>query len=101
MTMNMIRYRTHADQADENQRAVEAVFAELAAAAPNGVHYATLRLTDATFVHIVMFDEGTDATAVTGLPAFRAFQAGIRERCIEPPERTEATLVGSYRMVGA
>jgi hypothetical protein len=30
----MIRYRTRPDRADENQRAVEAVFAQLAAAAP-------------------------------------------------------------------
>ncbi len=45
-------------------------------------------------------DGGADASVLTELPAFRAFQAGASERCIEPPQRSEATIVGSYRMVG-
>jgi hypothetical protein len=98
-TSLMIRYRTHSDRADENHRSVEAVFAELAAAAPPGLRYLTLRLPDATFVHVVTYDAGTDPSALTQLPAFQAFQAGVRERCVEPPVRTEATVVGSYRMV--
>ena len=32
------------------------------------------------------------------LPAFAAFQDGIRERCAEPPMRKGATVVGNYRM---
>ena len=34
------------------------------------------------------------------LDAFRAFQSGIRARCIEPPQPSEATIVGNYRMLG-
>jgi hypothetical protein len=34
------------------------------------------------------------------LEAFRAFQSGIKERCIEPPQAGEVTIVGNYRMLG-
>jgi hypothetical protein len=99
--MKLIRYRTHPERADDNQRAVEAVFAELAAAAPPGVRYLVLRLPDATFIHLVTVDDGADASALTRLPAFQAFQAGIRERVIEPPQPSEVTIVGNHGMVVA
>jgi hypothetical protein len=35
------------------------------------------------------------------LAAFKAFQSGIRERCIEPPQAGGATIVGNYRMLAA
>jgi hypothetical protein len=31
------------------------------------------------------------------LEAFRAFQSGIKDRCLEPPQSSKATLIGSYR----
>ena len=33
------------------------------------------------------------------MAAFKAFQSGIRERCIEPPQPNNATIVGNYRML--
>ena len=41
------------------------------------------------------------AVPATGfeLAAFKAFQSGIRERCIEPPQPGGATIVGNYRML--
>jgi len=94
----MIRYRTRPECADENQRAVEEVFSQLASAAPPSVRYLTLRLPDATFVHVVMCEDGADASAVTELPAFRVFQDGVRARCVEPPRPSDAIVVGTYRM---
>jgi len=99
MKRNLIRYRTHSDRADENQRLIEAVFAELAATRPEGVHYVALRLPDDSFYHLVFFDSDTEPSNLTALPAFRTFQAGIRDRCAEPPGTSEVTVVGSYRMV--
>jgi hypothetical protein len=37
---------------------------------------------------------------ITSLEAFRAFQSGIKERCIELPQSGDAAIVGNYRMVG-
>lgn len=99
MKRNLIRYRTHPDRTDENQRLIEAVFAELAALEPEGVRYVVLRLPDDSFYHLVFFDSGAEPSNLTALPAFRAFQTGIRDRCAEPPRTSEVTVVGSYRMV--
>ena len=94
----VVRYRTTPESADENQRLVEAVFAELAAADPGGVRYATFRLEDGTFVHVA--DVEADPNPLGSIAAFAEFQKDIAERCEpgEGPNPQGATLVGSYRM---
>jgi hypothetical protein len=49
-------------------------------------------------VHFSMTDDGT--SPIPALAAFRSFQSGIKERCIEPPQSGDATIVGDYRMLG-
>jgi hypothetical protein len=83
--------------ADRNAELIAAVFEELKAAQPAGVRYLSLRLDDDTFVHFV--ETESDSRAISGLAAFKAFQSGIRERCIEPPQPGGATVVGNYRML--
>jgi hypothetical protein len=93
----VVRYQTKPEQADENQRLVEAVFAKLAATNPGGLSYATIRLADGTFLHIA--DVEGDANPLNELAEFAAFLDGINERC-EPgqtPNPQPATVVGSYR----
>ncbi len=94
--MIVVRYRPKADRADENQRFVEAVFAELAATDPGGLRYATLRLADGTFVHIA--DVGGDHNPLGDVAAFAEFQRDLLDRCEdgEGPNPQEATVVGSY-----
>jgi hypothetical protein len=84
--------------ADTNAALIAAVFAELKAARPEGVRYLSLRLEDDSFVHFVE-TESDAATTLPSLTAFKAFQAGIRERCIEPPQAGGAIIVGNYRML--
>ena len=92
----VIRYETRPESAEANQRLVERVFAELADANPGGLRYASFRLADGlTFMHIVIA-EG-DSNPLPGLPAFKEFQSGLASRVTGPPERGEATVVGSYR----
>jgi hypothetical protein len=92
----VIRYETRTDSADENQRLVEQVFAELAVEQPEGLQYTAFRLDDGvTFVHIVTTEEGTDP--LSGLPAFKAFQQGFGGRVTGPPVRGAAGVVGSYQ----
>lgn len=95
----VIRYETKPEAADENQRVVEQVFAELAETQPEGLHYATFRLDDGvTFVHIVK-TEG-DADPLPQLAAFQEFQKGLGERLAGRPVRGAANVVGTYRFVG-
>jgi hypothetical protein len=49
-----------AEEADENQRRVEGVFAELEATTPDNVSYIVLRLADDSFVHVSFHDHGDD-----------------------------------------
>src|SRR5260221_691633 len=48
------------EDADENQRRVEGVFAELAANEPGNVSYIVLRLADDSFLHVSFHDHGDD-----------------------------------------
>jgi hypothetical protein len=99
MKRTLIRYKTKPELADKNAELIAGVFAELKAAKPEGVRYLSLRLEDNTFVHLVEA-ESDSANTLPGLPAFKAFQSGIRERCIEPPVAGGVTIVGNYRMLG-
>ncbi len=97
MSTIVVQYRPKAELADENQRLVEDVFAELAATEPVGIRYATWRLADGTFVHIA--DVEADVNPLSTNAAFQRFQQGIAERCeaAAPPNAHPATLVGAYR----
>src|SRR3981081_1771358 len=83
MKRTVIRYKAKPEAADRNAGLVEKVFEELTAKAPEGVRYLVLRLDDDSFVHFVETQEG--AAPLPSLEAFKAFQSGIRDRCIEPP----------------
>src|SRR5579871_3352763 len=97
-TTKVIRYRTKPEHADENERLVRDVFAELADECPDGLRYATFRLDDGvTFVHVAVTDG--DENPLTSSPAFAAFQAGIGERCAEGPAPAEATVIGNFGLL--
>ncbi len=100
MKRTVIRYRTQPEMADRNAELVAAVFAELKAVQPEGLRYLSLRLEDDTFIHVVETAADDGASPLPKLPAFVAFQNGIRERCAEPPVPRRATVVGNYRMLG-
>jgi hypothetical protein len=98
MKRTVIRYKTKPDMADKNAGLIAAVFAELKATKPEGLRYLSLRLDDDSFVHFVE-SESDSGSALPTFAAFKAFQSGIRERCIEQPQPSGATVVGNYRML--
>ncbi len=84
------------EAADENQRRVEAVFAELAAASPDNVSYIVLRLADGSFVHISFHDHSEDeVNPIASTPAFAHFQEDHADRRQGDVEQQTASLVGS------
>src|SRR4051794_6931313 len=97
MKRTLIRYKTKPDAADRNAALIEKVFEELKTKKLDGVRYLSLRLDDESFVHLVEAEEGS--TPLPALDAFKAFQNGIRERCLEPPLAGNVTIVGNYRML--
>ena len=86
-----------AEEADENQRRVEGVFAELEATAPDNVSYIVLRLADDSFVHVSFHDHGEDeVNPIASTAAFEHFQDGHAERRAGGVDQQTATLVGAY-----
>ena len=48
-------------------------------------------------MHVALLDG--DENPLTTSAAFAEFQAGIKDRCTDGPAGTDATVVGSYRML--
>ena len=101
MKATVVRYQAKPERADENQKLIEAVFADLEERQPDGFTYKVFRLEDGvSFIHIVSHEEADGSNALTSLPAFKAFSAGIKDRCEQPPVRVELTEIGSYGFFG-
>jgi hypothetical protein len=97
MKVTVVRYKTKSGSGDDNARLIKNVFAELEGKSPAGFHYVVARLDDGTFIHFAVTDDPAAANPLREVDAFRAFQAGIAERCVEPPQAAGATVVGSYK----
>jgi hypothetical protein len=86
-----------ADDADENQRRIEAVFDELETNRPDTVSYLVFRLEDDSFLHVSFHDEPEGAVnPITSLASFAHFQDGHEARRAGPFDQKKATLVGAY-----
>jgi hypothetical protein len=92
----VVRYTTRPEHAEENERLIRAVFAQLAEHAPEGMRYSAIRLEDGvSFVHVAVFD--TEDNPLGRLPAFEAFVSGIASRCAEGPVPVTGSVIGNYR----
>jgi hypothetical protein len=95
----IVRYQTKAGRADENQRLIEAVFAELDEHEPDGFTYKVFRLADnVSFIHVfIEHDDVAHPASLQALDSFQAFVADLPERCDAAPVTMGATIVGGYR----
>ena len=92
----LVRYKTSEAQAGANETLVHAVFDELRRRDPGGLRYATYKLADGvTFIHVATLAT-PDENPLATLPSFKAFQAELKNRCVEPPVVTELSPVDSY-----
>lgn len=85
------------EAADENQRRVEDVFAELEVEKPPNVSYLVLRLADDSFVHVSFHNHRDDeVNPIASTAAFAHFQDGHADRRAGAVDQQTATLVGAY-----
>ena len=97
MKTTVVQYQAKPEQADENQRLIERVFADLKEREPMGFTYQVFRLDDGVrFIHVVTEHDVDDPDSLQEVPAFQAFVSGIAERCDVPPAAVGATVVGSF-----
>jgi len=86
-----------AEAADENQRRVEGVFAELSETKPDNVSYIVLRLADDSFVHVSFHNHGDDEmNPIASTAAFAHFQEEHADRREGGVDQQTAKLVGAY-----
>jgi hypothetical protein len=99
MATTIVRYQAKPDRADENQKLIEAVFAELEERQLDGFTYKVFRLADGvSFIHVVIeHDDVAEPDSLAAVAAFQAFVANIDERTEAPPVAMDATIVGGYR----
>ena len=96
----VVRYKTKPEHADETQRLIENVFAELSSSNPDGLRYDAFRLEDGvTFVHVASIETSDSSNPLAETAAFGEFQSALDERIEEPPHAQDATMVGSYRLL--
>jgi hypothetical protein len=97
MKSTIVQYRVKPECAEENQRLIESVFAEMAAVQPKGFSYKAFRLEDGvSFIHMVTEHDVQSPDSLQSMPAFQAFLAGIADRCDVSPVAQGATVVGSF-----
>jgi hypothetical protein len=89
MKLTVVRYRTKHEMAEENTHLIQAVFQELRAESPDDVRYLCARLSDDMFVHFSIAETKDGTSPIPRLDAFRSFQSGLKERCIESPQQTD------------
>lgn len=96
MRQIMVQYTVRPDQADENARLIREVFAALARQAPAGLTYASYRLDDGvSFVHMARVADPAN-NPLQQLAEFKAFTAGVKERCEIPPHTSVLNEIGAY-----
>ena len=93
----LVRYKVKADKVAENEALVKEVYKQLHEKNLEGFHYSTLKLGDGvSFVHIAVADNEQVNATFSNLPAFKNFQAGIKDRCDELPVAVPFTAIGAY-----
>jgi hypothetical protein len=94
----IVRYKLKTGRVEENEHLVKEVYKELSHEEPEGFSYATYKLEDGlTFIHVASHEPGSK-NPLPGLPAFKNFQAGIKDRCDELPVVNHVTEIASYAM---
>ncbi len=94
----MVRYKVKAERVVENENYIRKVFEELKQTGPEGLRYASFKQDDGlNFVHIASIEAEGGENPLAASPAFKAFQAEIKDRCEEPPVAVDLHEIESYK----
>lgn len=99
MSVQLVHVKVNADKAAELEEAAKEMFAAINAAGPQGVRYASCKLADGvTYVILLALDDDNENNPLFVVPAFRDFQANLKNWIAGPPAIEHLTPVGSYRL---
>jgi hypothetical protein len=98
MALQVIRAGVKPEHAADLEAAAVKVFAALHELQPDGLRYASLRVTDDSYLILLEVADGT-ANPLPSIPAFQEFQAGLPGWLSGPPVIEPASVVGGYRVL--
>ena len=100
MSVILLRQQVKQGSVDQAEAAARELFAALARVRPEGIRYASTRVTDSpTFVAVVELpDEGEDPRLA--IPEYRRFLEQVKDWVDGPPEIEQLDVVGSYNLFG-
>lgn len=98
----IVRYTVKAAFADDNQRNIERVMAEMRERADDGIRYQAFRVPAADgdegvrFVHFGMYADDAAVDRMTSVESFKAFQAALKgSGPLSPPKAEWLDRIGS------
>jgi hypothetical protein len=98
VSVTMIRAKVKAERVADVEAAATTMFSAIEQAQPEGVRYASCRVTDSgTFVILLQLEDGSE-NPLGAVPEFREFQANLKDWIAEPPTTEQVTVVGSYNL---
>lgn len=97
MSVMMVTAKVRTDKVGEVEAAARRMFAALEQVRPEGVRYASCKLSDGTtFVAILELEHEGGDNPLVRIPEFTEFQAGLGKWVVEPPSPNFVQVVGSY-----
>jgi hypothetical protein len=85
------------ERLEEHEALIEKVFADLAEQRPVGLAYQALKLEDGvSFVHVAAISTPDGKSPLAELASFKAFTAGVAERCDDKPVASTVTAASVF-----
>ncbi|TCP56995.1 hypothetical protein EV191_101946 [Tamaricihabitans halophyticus] len=96
MSVQIVRFRTTPEQVPAMTEEIDALFAAVTAAAPQGMRYIALRETDEPeFTLILELPDGAD-NPLPSIPVAAAFRGWLPSQTNDDPAPRSCTVVGKY-----
>jgi hypothetical protein len=101
MKIVRVTYTTKTEYAEQNQRNIKTVMADLQKLNRSGINYnACVNPDGKTFVHMAFFNSDDDHKVLNELPSFKSFQEQLKASGLEsPPKQELPALVGSSKEI--
>jgi len=97
MKVMLIQAKVRPEKVSEVEAQAKRVFSAIDSAKPEGVWYASCKLSDSVSFVILLGFEGED-NPLMKLPEFNEFQESLKTVLSAPPMQEPLQIVGSYRL---
>jgi hypothetical protein len=98
MSVMMFQAKVKAERVAELEAAARTVFSAVEQVHPEGMRYASAKLSDGvTFVILLGLEEGIN-NPLNQIPAYREFMGRLKDWLVEPASQEQLTVIGAYNL---